>query len=215
MMEQDNQGWRGIRRYLLLSLLVNLLILMWVIRLGVARGEPPNYSGGPISVLSIVTVPDAEPQRLATIRQLIDGITQPIVVEDKDIETEKEQGQPEDESDQMTPAVETFDFRYNYNVPAVIVQPVLVSGRHNPVMPESLASSRWEGTVTLGLLIDAQGRMVDMWVEESSGREDADRDALTCYRDTQWRPATVDGKPTICRLFVKVPYEMAYQTTMF
>jgi len=215
MMENEKQGWSGLRRFLLLSLLVNLLILMWVNRIGVAQGEAPNHSVGPLNVLSILTEPEAEPQRLATIRQLIDGITEPIVVEDKDIETEKEEGRPEDESLQSRPAVETFDFRYNYDIPAVIVQPVLIKGRHDPVMPESLASSRWEGTVTLGLLIDAQGRLVDLWVEESSGREDADRDALTCYRDTQWQAATVDGRPTFCRLFVKVPYELAYQTSMF
>jgi len=215
MMEQDDKGWRGIRRFLLLSLLVNLLIMMWVIRVGVAQGEPPNRSGGPVTVLSILTERDTEPQRLATIRQLIDGITEPIVVNDRDIETVEEEEQPEAESAQSQPAVETFDFRYDYNIPAVIVQPVLVGGRHDPVMPESLASSRWEGTVTLGLLIDAQGRMVDLWVEESSGREDADRDALVCYRDTQWRPATVDGRPTVCRLFVKVPYDQAYQRAGF
>ncbi|OGD76755.1 MAG: hypothetical protein A2Y64_00380 [Candidatus Coatesbacteria bacterium RBG_13_66_14] len=214
-MEPNERGWRGIRRFLLLSLLVNLLILMWVTRFGVAQGEPPFRSGGPINVLSIVTEPDAEPQRLATIRQLMDSITEPIVVDDKDIETEEEEGRPEAESVQSRPAVETFDYRYDYRMPAVIVQPVLVGGRHDPVMPESLSSSRWEGTVTLGLLIDAQGRLVDMWVEESSGREDADRDALTCYRDTQWRPATVDGRPTVCQLFVNVPYEQAYQTAGF
>jgi TonB family protein len=213
-MENDNQGWRGLSRFLLLSLLVNLLILMWVTQVGVTGGEPPKRSAGPLSVLSILTEPDTEPQRLTTIRQFMDGITEPIVVNDKDIETEEE-GRPEAESPQSSPAVETFDFRYDYNIPAVIVQPVLIGGRHDPVMPESLSNSRWEGTVTLGLLIDAQGRLVDLWVEESSGREDADRDAMTCYRDTQWRPATVDGKPTVCRLFVKVPYEQAYERTRF
>jgi len=215
MREHDDRGWRGLSRFLLLSLLVNLLILMWVTRVGVAQGGPQTRSGGPITVLSILTEPDAEPQRLATIRRLIDGITEPIVVNDWDIKTVEEEEQPEDESAQSQPAVETFDFRYDYKIPAVIVQPVLVGGRHDPVMPESLSSSRWEGTVTLGLLIDDRGRMVDLWVEESSGREDADRDALVCYRDTQWRPATVDGRPTVCRLFVKVPYEQAYQTAGF
>ncbi|MCX7020956.1 MAG: hypothetical protein NTW26_01535, partial [bacterium] len=141
MMEHDDRGWRGLSRFLLLSLLVNLLILMWVTRVRVEQGDPSNHGGGPITILSILTEPDAEPQRLATIRQLMEGFTEPIVVNDRDIETVKEEEQPEGESVQSRPAVENFDFRYDYNVPSVIVQPVLVGGRHDPVMPESLSSS--------------------------------------------------------------------------
>ncbi len=211
---RKNRGWRGWNSYLLVSLLLNLLILIWVSRMEV--GKTSSYEREPTTLLLIQTVRDAEPQRLVTVRQLIGGIAEPIVVNHEDLKTEdEEEERREIERDPSLAVVETFDFRYDYDVPSIIVQPVLIEGRHDPVMPDSLSDSRWEGQVVLGLLIDARGRLVEIWVEESSGREDADRDALVCYSDTHWQPATVDGRPTICRLFVEIPYRQAYQRTRF
>ncbi|HDR06920.1 MAG TPA: energy transducer TonB [Candidatus Coatesbacteria bacterium] len=213
MSPDDKKGWSRLSRFLLLSLLVNLLLLMWLIRVEVRGGSPPSGGRTPTVLMTILTERASEPQRLASIRQLLDSVAEPIVVASEDIRTVEEESEPEAEAEPVPPAVETFEYRYRRGSPSVIIQPVLVDGRNDPVMPESLASSKWEGEVTLGLLIDAQGRLVDLWVEESSGREDADRDAVACYRNTRWQPATVDGRPVICRLFVSVPYKLAYQTT--
>ncbi len=211
---RNNRGWRAWNSYLLVSLLLNLLILIWVTRMGV--GKTSSYEREPTTLVLIQTVRDAEPQRLVTVRQLIGEIVEPIIVNSWDIETvDDEEQRKVEEKDQHSPAVETFDFHYDYDVPSIIVQPVLIGGRYDPVMPDSLSDSRWEGQVVLGLLIDAQGRLVEIWVEESSGREDADRDALVCYSETHWQPATIEGRPTICRLFVKIPYKQAYQRTRF
>jgi TonB family protein len=215
MKGRDDNDRRGLSRYLLLSLLVNLLILMWVTRIGVPEGEPFTPRREPTVLLSIYADPETEPQRLTTVRQLVGEMTEPIVVDDEYLKTEAEEQVPDVQPSGPSPAVETFDFRYDYDSPPVVVQPVILGGRRDPVMPESLSSSRWEGEVTLGLLINDRGELVDLWVEESSGREDADRDALACYRETRWQPATVNGRPTVCRLFVKVPYRQAYKQAGF
>jgi D-alanyl-D-alanine endopeptidase (penicillin-binding protein 7) len=51
------------------------------------------------------------------------------------------------------------------------------------------------GTVTLGFLVDAQGRALDSRVETSSGYVDLDTEARDAIARCQFKPATQGGKP--------------------
>jgi TonB family protein len=61
--------------------------------------------------------------------------------------------------------------------------------------PLKLNDRRWEGEVRVGVYVTPDGRPGKVWVIESSGRREADLDALDFFAKTLWNPATVDGEP--------------------
>ncbi len=65
-----------------------------------------------------------------------------------------------------------------------------------PVYPRSSRMNGEEGLVTLALDIDADGRVQDGRIQQSSGSRELDRTTLRALRQCRFNPATVDGKPT-------------------
>jgi TonB family protein len=61
------------------------------------------------------------------------------------------------------------------------------------------------GTVTLGFLVDSEGRAVDSRVDASSGHADLDTEAREAIARCQFRPATQGGKPV--QAWMKMKYE--------
>jgi TonB family protein len=60
------------------------------------------------------------------------------------------------------------------------------------------------GTVTLGFLVDSQGRAIDSKVETSSGHGDLDTAAREAIALCQFKPATLGGKPV--QAWMKMKY---------
>jgi len=74
-----------------------------------------------------------------------------------------------------------------------VVEPTGIFAPDAP--PLKLNDRRWEGEVKVGVYVAADGRPGKVWVIESSGRREADLDALDFFTKTLWSPATVDGEP--------------------
>lgn len=76
-------------------------------------------------------------------------------------------------------------------VPAV----VLAKDCATPEYPRKSYRYNEEGTVTLALLIGANGHVIQSRVEKSSGFKDLDNAALAALSLCRFKPGTVDGKP--------------------
>lgn len=64
-----------------------------------------------------------------------------------------------------------------------------------PVWPEASLKAEETGTVTLGFLIDVDGKVVDSKVKKSSGHPALDKAAQVGIEKCTFKPETVNGKP--------------------
>ncbi len=64
-----------------------------------------------------------------------------------------------------------------------------------PVYPAGALKDKRTGTVSLGFLVDADGKLVSSKVNESSGHPDLDDAALEGIKLCKFEAATQDGKP--------------------
>lgn len=78
----------------------------------------------------------------------------------------------------------------------------------DPVYPESARRRGVEGTVTAGLLIDADGGVTEVWVERSSGDGALDEAALAAVRRWRFAPARQNGVPGSARSRVPVVFAL-------
>jgi protein TonB len=81
--------------------------------------------------------------------------------------------------------------------PRVEVRPVINPERDctTPVYPTMSRRLNEAGTVTLMMLVDVNGRVVDTQVKSSSGYPRLDQTAREAVRSCHFKPATVDGQP--------------------
>lgn len=76
-----------------------------------------------------------------------------------------------------------------------------------PVYPDSARRVGLEGNVWVKALIDTSGSVVKAMVLKTSGHKCFDDSALDATRQTVWKPATLDGKPTP----IWVSYEIRFK----
>jgi protein TonB len=75
-----------------------------------------------------------------------------------------------------------------------------------PVYPEECRRRREQGTVTLAVQLDADGRVAIVNVATSSGFYRLDRAALNAVRHWRWSPMKHNGQAMIVRGFVTLPF---------
>ena len=89
--------------------------------------------------------------------------------------------------------------------PAVNTAPVVnAASCDKPEYPPAARRANETGTVLLNFLIDVDGKVIDSKVERSSGSRRLDEAARAGLELCNFRPATVDGKPT--RAWARIEY---------
>lgn len=88
------------------------------------------------------------------------------------------------------------------------VKPPKVVNQVPPDYPASARENKIEGTVVLNTVIDAQGRVRNPTIAESSGNADLDRSAVDTIAQWTFQPATLDGKP------IEVYYTLTIRFTL-
>ncbi len=73
-----------------------------------------------------------------------------------------------------------------------------------PKYPKAALMNEETGTVTMGFLISADGKVVESKVEKSSGSKSLDKAALGALSQCKFKPGTKDGKPD--QLWAKVDF---------
>ncbi len=68
------------------------------------------------------------------------------------------------------------------------------------VYPEAARREGWEGSVTLDIVVDADGSVCSVDIAESSGRDDVDDSALSAAKDLVFEPGLVGGEPVRTRI---------------
>jgi len=213
MMTNERSTWVRLRQPLLLSLLLNLLLFQLIAIFSVQplvlerqiRELTPIYA---------IIARDETPAPPAMIAQPSRSINdEEILVELEPVEEEEieEENLPANEELEEPPKIALADYTFQGGIGSIITEPMLLTGRRDPNMPLSLKESGWEGAVTIALYIDIDGNVRKIWILETSGRDDADSDALSCYRNTSWNPATRNGDPIPVILEHTVEYIQAHQ----
>ncbi len=78
---------------------------------------------------------------------------------------------------------------------ASVTQPVIDSKScEQPKYPKASLLNEETGTVTLGLLIGTDGKVLDSKVENSSGSKSLDKAALQAFSLCKFKPGMKDGK---------------------
>jgi periplasmic protein TonB len=73
-----------------------------------------------------------------------------------------------------------------------------------PKYPKAALMNEETGTVTLGFLVAADGKVVESKVEKSSGSKSLDKAALSALSLCKFKPGSKDGKPD--QLWAKVDF---------
>ncbi|MCD4733740.1 energy transducer TonB [bacterium] len=211
-MKKQKTTWARLRQPLLLSLLVNLLLFQLVAIFSVQPLVLERQIRELTPIYAIIAREDTPPPALVALQTRSINDEQIIValepVEEEEIEEEE---LPANEELEDPPNIELTDYTFEGGIGTIITEPILLAGRNDPRMPLSLKESGWEGAVTIALYIDDDGNVKEIWVLETSGRDDADRDAISCYRNTSWNPATRNGDPIPVILEHTVEYIQAHQ----
>ncbi|MFZ6645670.1 energy transducer TonB [Undibacterium sp. TJN25] len=63
-----------------------------------------------------------------------------------------------------------------------------------PKYPKAALMNEETGTVSMGLLVGPDGKVVESKVEKSSGSKSLDKAALAAYSQCKFKPGTKDGK---------------------
>lgn len=74
--------------------------------------------------------------------------------------------------------------------------------------PDSALQDKAEGTTTVRLLIGADGKILDVFVVASSGREDLDKASVLCARNWHYQPARKDGVQLIAEVQRNIIWQM-------
>ncbi|MFZ6756953.1 energy transducer TonB [Undibacterium sp. Ji50W] len=98
----------------------------------------------------------------------------------------------------------TSDLPVQAKVPVHVAAVVDMSRCEKPVYPASSIRNGEEGTVTLAMLIGANGRVMDTRTEASSGHRNLDRSASQALSLCRFTPGTIDGVPQ--QSWTKVQY---------
>ena len=77
---------------------------------------------------------------------------------------------------------------------------------HPPVYPVAAFRAGASGTVQLRVSVDAKGRLEDVQIESSSGREDLEAAAMDAARQWTYAPGQRDGMPVAGTLRIPVDY---------
>jgi len=75
-----------------------------------------------------------------------------------------------------------------------------------PTYPVESRRQREQGTVTLSLLLDTEGRVADIAIARSSGFARLDHAALDAVKHWRWAPLMVQGMPAKVRGEVRIPF---------
>jgi protein TonB len=73
-----------------------------------------------------------------------------------------------------------------------------------PKYPKAALMNEETGTVSMGFLVGADGKVVESKVEKSSGSKSLDKAALGALSQCKFKPGTKDGKPD--QLWAKVDF---------
>jgi protein TonB len=73
-----------------------------------------------------------------------------------------------------------------------------------PKYPKAALMNEETGTVSMGFLVGADGKVTDSKVEKSSGSKSLDKAALSALALCKFKPGTKDGKPDA--LWAKVDF---------
>ncbi len=90
----------------------------------------------------------------------------------------------------------------------IVVDPKPIGGLPEPVYPESARDAEWEGDCMVGLYIDESGSVRKAWIIRSTGRSDADENALAAARGSNWSPGTQGGRAIARQISVTFRFEM-------
>ncbi|MCD4733479.1 energy transducer TonB [bacterium] len=90
----------------------------------------------------------------------------------------------------------------------VVVDPTPIGGLPEPTYPESARDAGWEGDCMVGLYIDESGSVRKAWIIRSTGREDADANAITAARGSNWNPGMQGGRAIARQISVTFRFEM-------
>lgn len=85
--------------------------------------------------------------------------------------------------------------------------PVLVQ-RRSPRYPFVARRKGWEGAVVLLVKLEADGRVEEVGVLESSGYDLLDQEAVKAVSSWRYEPAYKDGKPVVCQIKVKIAFAL-------
>ncbi|MBD3398860.1 MAG: TonB family protein [Candidatus Coatesbacteria bacterium] len=201
-----------LKQPLLLSLLLNLLVLQFLYSGSVEELEPITDYDGLVRLSSLEVLDESSTASEA-------GLTLAPTRPGEEVRAEKEQEDFIEEVEERREASAEVE-----NLPEaeqtvvnpglgsrsnIVVSPYCLTPR-DPRIPETLQNSGWEGRVRLAVKLDREGRVTAIEILESSGREDADRDAVRLYRNTRWSPCYVDGEPVTCTAQLWVEYEQQF-----
>ena len=211
-MRNKRSTWAQLRQPLLLSLLLNLLLFQLIAIFSVHPQVLERQIRELTPIYALVAHKDTPPPALVAL-QTRSADDEQVVVELEPVDEEEieEEELPANEELEEPPNIELTDYAFDGGIGSIITEPILLAGRRDPNMPLSLKESGWEGAVTIALYIDVDGNVKKIWILETSGRDDADRDALSCYRNTSWNPATRNGDPIPVILEHTVEYIQAHQ----
>jgi TonB family protein len=179
----------------LLSVLAHLLLLR-VLVAGSGVVEPPARACRELPVTVSLAAEPIEPPGMP------EAVSLPTAAAPVPVEAETVADSPGIEASPLTseppglgaPVAEA-ELGSSQATPAA-VEVVAPTGIFTPdVPPLKLNDRRWEGEVKVGVYVTPEGRPGKVWVIESSGRREADLDALAFFAETLWRPATVNGEP--------------------
>lgn len=85
------------------------------------------------------------------------------------------------------------------------------TNRVQPEYPATAYRERAEGTVLVGILVDANGRPVEVEVVRRSGNRELDRAAVDAVRQWTFQPAVRGGKKVEARVEVPVTFRLDAQ----
>ncbi|OGD76754.1 MAG: hypothetical protein A2Y64_00375 [Candidatus Coatesbacteria bacterium RBG_13_66_14] len=186
-----------IRSGVLFSVLAHLLLLRALVA-GSGSVEPPPrvYRELPVEVSlessETVIEPPGMPEAIVSATQVASASVDVGVAEDfseiefRPLSTESViPGEPIEETD--------HDPSPGSSATTRVVEPTGIFIPDSP--PLKLNDRRWEGEVRVGVYVTPDGRPGKVWIIESSGRREADLDALDFFAETLWNPATVNGEP--------------------
>lgn len=89
-------------------------------------------------------------------------------------------------------------------------EPELIN-RVQPEYPATAYRERAEGTVLVGILVDTNGRPVEVEVVSRSGNRELDRAAVDAVRQWTFQPAMRDGRKVEARVEVPVTFRLDAQ----
>lgn len=91
-------------------------------------------------------------------------------------------------------------------IKGAIRKPNRISG-DDPVYPDAANQVKAKGTVKLDIVISKSGKVEDVAIVSSSGREDLDQSAVTAIKTWTFEPATRSGKPIAVIFTATVKFE--------